>query len=181
MTPVASSSLRPATLDDRSELESLIARSARGLASSAYTSQQIEAALGGAFGVDTQLIRDGTYFVAEVQGRIVACGGWSLRATLFGADGHTQRDARQLDPRTDAARIRAFFIDPGHARQGLGRAILQRCESEARARGFRRLELMAMLSGVDFYLAHGYHPGTTAHYEVTPGLSLEMLPMSKQI
>lgn len=174
-------SLRKATLDDRGALESLIARSARGLTSGAYTPQQVEAALGGAFGVDTQLIRDGTYFVAEARGRIVGCGGWSLRRTLFGADGRSQRDASELDPTRDAARIRAFFIDPEHARQGIGRAILQRCEAEARARGFRRLELMAMLSGVDFYLAHGYEPAARVQYDLAPGLVLELLPMSKAI
>jgi GNAT superfamily N-acetyltransferase len=177
----AAASLRKATLDDRPALESLIARSARGLTSGAYTPQQVEAALGGAFGVDTQLIRDGTYFVAEARGRIVGCGGWSLRRTLFGADRHAQRDVRELEPAKDAARIRAFFIDPDHARLGIGRAILERCEAEAHARGFQRLELMAMLSGVDFYLAHGYEPGAPVQCELGSGLALELLPMSKHL
>jgi GNAT superfamily N-acetyltransferase len=172
-------SLRQATLEDRLALEDLIPRSARGLAQPAYTARQIESALGGAFGVDTQLIRDGTYCVAEQAGTIVACGGWSRRRTMFGAGGHAQRDAGELDPAKDAARIRAFFVDPAHARKGIGRAILERCEAQARARGFARFELMAMLSGVDFYLAHGYVPSTAVRYELEPGLHIEFLPMSK--
>jgi len=177
----AAASIRQATLQDREALERLIAGSARALASGAYTPEQIEAALGSAFGVDTQLIRDGTYFVAQVQGCIVGCGGWSRRRTLFGADAHGQRDAAELEPGKDAARIRAFFVDPAHARQGIGSAILEHCESEARGRGFRRLELVAMLSGVDFYLVHGYEAGTPVRHELGGGLVLELLPMSKHV
>jgi hypothetical protein len=114
--------LRTATLSDRPELEALIARSIRQLGAADYSTEQIEAALKGAFGVDTQLIADGTYFVAEAQGRVVGCGGWSHRRTLFGGDAHARRDAGELDPAQDAARIRAFFVDPQAARlRGSGR------------------------------------------------------------
>ena len=173
--------LRTATLDDQPELRNLIERSARQLCSSAYTWQQIEGALRGAFGVDSQLIKDATYFVAEIEGVIVGCGGWSRRRTLFGGDTHTQRDAAELEPFKDAAKIRAFFIDPAHARHGIGRAILQRCELEAMARGFSRFELMATLSGVSLYRCHGYEPGAPIHHELEAGLTIEFVPMSKTV
>ena len=172
-------SIRKATLDDRGTLENLIARSARALTLGAYTPRQVETALRGAFGVDTQLISDGTYLVAEADGRIVGCGGWSRRRTLFGGDAHRRRDETELDPKRDAAKIRAFFIDPIYVRHGVGRALLERCEAAARAAGFTRLELMAMLSGVDFYRAHGYVPAAPVQYELEAGLTIEFLPMSK--
>ncbi|MBV8209256.1 MAG: GNAT family N-acetyltransferase [Burkholderiaceae bacterium] len=172
-------SLRKATLDDRGALESLIARSARALTLGAYTPRQVETALRAAFGVDTQLIRDGTYLVAEADGAIVGCGGWSKRRTLFGGDSQAHRDSAELNPTRDAAKIRAFFIDPAWARKGIGRALLERSEAEARSSGFRRFELMAMLSGVDFYRSQGYQPGAPVQYQLEPGLSIEFLPMSK--
>lgn len=171
--------LRKAIADDLSALEALIARSARELSAHDYTPQQIEGALRGAFGVDTQLIRDGTYFVVEAETGIVGCGGWSRRRTLFGGDAHDQRDAAELDPRVDAARIRAFFVDPAHARKGIGKAILEHCEAEARARGFSRFELMATLPGVRLYQAYGYVPGEPFQHPVGPGLTIEFVPMSK--
>ena len=172
-------SIRKATLDDRGALDSLIARSARALTLGTYTPRQVETALRSAFGVDSQLITDGTYLVAEADGGIVGCGGWSRRRTLFGGDARPSRDSSELDPKRDAAKIRAFFIDPAHVRRGIGRALLERCEAEARERGFTRLELMAMLSGVDFYRAHGYVPGALVQYELEPGLTIEFQPMSK--
>jgi GNAT superfamily N-acetyltransferase len=171
--------LRNATLEDRPVLEILIARSARGLSVGCYTPEQIEGALRGAFGVDSQLVEDGTYFAVEENGEIIGCGGWSRRRTLFGGDAHTQRDATPLDPRHDAAKIRAFFVDPGHARKGIGRAILERCEAEARVWGFSRFEIMATLPGVRLYVAHGYEPQTSVHYEIGPGLTIEFVPMRK--
>jgi len=172
--------LRTATHADRAALQALIARSARALGARDYRPEQIEAALQGAFGVDSQLIDDGTYFVAETRdGELIGCGGWSRRRTLFGGDSHAERNAAELDPRTDAARIRAFFVDPGHARQGIGRALLERCESEARARGFSRFELMGTLPGVRLYQALGYVAGELMHYPVAPGVTIEFVPMRK--
>ncbi|HEV8231660.1 MAG TPA: GNAT family N-acetyltransferase [Thermoanaerobaculia bacterium] len=148
--------MRKATLEDRSALEELIADSARGLSRPDYTDTQVEAALGSAFGVDSELIRDGTYFVAEADGRIVGCGGWSFHRTLFGGDAQPGRQSELLDPTRDAARIRAFFIHPDFARRGIGRAILEKCEEEARAHRFRSTELIATLPGERFYRALGY-------------------------
>src|SRR5579862_7381051 len=108
--------LRPANLGDCRAIEALIARSIRALGAGDYRPEQIDAALAGAFGIDTQLIRDRTYFVVERAGRIAGCGGWSFRRTLFGNDREHGRDPQPLDPAVDAAKIRAFFVDPDHAR-----------------------------------------------------------------
>src|ERR1051325_1003685 len=164
---------RKATLADQTDLKSLIARSARALCAPDYTPQQIEAALRGAFGVDTQLIMDGTYFVAVSDGNIVGCGGWSRRRTPFGGDAGPERDSTELDPQREPAKIRAFFVDPTYARQGIGRALLERCEAEARAHGFSRLELTATLPGVRLYQSMGYTAQTEIQYEVHPGLRIE--------
>jgi GNAT superfamily N-acetyltransferase len=171
--------LRPATRADRPALKLLIARSARELGAGDYRPEQIEGALQGAFGVDSQLIDDGTYFVAEMAGSLIGCGGWSWRRTLFGGDSHAERNAGELDPRTDAAKIRAFFVDPGYVRRGVGRALLERCEAEARARGFTRFELMGTLPGVRLYQALGYVAGELIHYPFAPGVTIEFVPMRK--
>lgn len=173
--------LRKATLDDRPVLETLIAESARGLSRGDYTDEQVDAALGGAFGVDSDLIRDGTYFVAESEGRIVGCGGWSRRRTLFGGDAQPGRRAELLDPTREAARIRAFFVHPESARTGIGRAILERCEAEARAGGFRSAELLATLPGVRFYSAMGYAGGKRAEHQLRDGVTIDFVPMRKDL
>jgi GNAT superfamily N-acetyltransferase len=171
--------LRAATLFDRAALTGLIAVSARELSRADYSPAQIEGALRGAFGVDSQLIQDGSYFVIEAQGRLAACGGWSRRRTLFGGDARAGRDAGELDPAADAAKIRAFFIHPAFARRGLGTMLLERCEQEAMARGFRRFEMMATLPGVRLYAARGYVPGAPIEWPLGEGLSIPFVPMSK--
>jgi GNAT superfamily N-acetyltransferase len=174
-------SVREATLAERDVLQELIARSARGLSTADYRAEQIEGALQGAFGVDSQLIQDGTYFVVEEDGVIVGCGGWSFRKTLFGGDKRRERDAAELDPRTDPAKIRAFFVDPAHARRGIGTMLLDKCEAEARLRGFSHAELMSTLPGIRLYSARGYTGVEQVQYEVAPGVVIEFLPMSKEI
>ncbi len=173
-------SLRKATLEDRPALEQLIADSARGL-SPDYTAAQVEAALGSAFGVDSELIRDGTYFVAEADGRIVGCGGWSKRTTLFGGDAQPGRRSELLDPAGDSARIRAFFVHPDWARRGIGRAILEKCESEARAHGFKSAELLATLPGERLYRALGYHGAARIEHRLSAGVTIEFVPMKKDL
>jgi ribosomal protein S18 acetylase RimI-like enzyme len=160
-------------------IEALIAISARALSTGDYTPQQVEGALRGAFGVDTQLIRDGSYFVIDAGPRFAGCGGWSRRRTLFGSDARADRDATELDPATDAAKIRAFFIHPEFARRGLGSALLERCEREAVAHGFRRLEMMATLPGIRLYASRGYSGDTPLDWPLGGGLSIRFLPMSK--
>lgn len=173
--------VRRATFDDLEGLRHLIELSARELSAGDYTPAQIEGALRGAFGVDTQLIRDGTYFVVEQDGAFVACGGWSHRRTMFGGDAREGRDSGELDPATDAARVRAFFVHPAATRRGLAASLLERCEAEAWSRGFRRLELMATLPGVRFYAARGYVPAASIQWSLGDGLAIEFVPMSKAL
>jgi GNAT superfamily N-acetyltransferase len=171
--------LRKATLADIPQLEALIARSARGLSAEDYRPSQIEGALRGAFGVDTQLLADQTYFVAEEGGRFVGCGGWSFRTTLFGGDARAGRDSSMLDPHSQAAKIRAFFVDPQDARRGIGTLLLEHCENEARAHGFSQVELMATLPGVKLYAARGYVGAAMVRFDVGLGESIEFIPMRK--
>jgi len=173
--------LRKATHADVPMLEALVARSARGLSTNDYRPEQIEGALRGAFGVDTQLLHDETYFVAEEDGAPAGCGGWSFRSTLFGGDARTGRDASVLDPLTQAAKIRAFFVDPSKARRGIGSLLLERCEREARLRGFLRVELMATLPGVKLYAARGYVAMPPVRYDLGGGESIEFIPMRKDL
>jgi GNAT superfamily N-acetyltransferase len=171
--------IRNAIRCDQPSLERLIARSARALGGGDYRPEQIDAALRGVFGVDSQLIDDGTYFVADFDGKILGCGGWSRRRTLFGGDNHAARDAGELDPKVDAARIRAFFVDPDFARRGIGRALLGRCEAEARAYGFKRFELMGTLTGIPLYQACGYELGAMLRYPLAADLMIEFAAMRK--
>jgi GNAT superfamily N-acetyltransferase len=173
--------LRHARLSDRGELEALIALSARVLGGSDYSVAQIEGALRGAFGVDTQLIRDATYFVVERGGRLIGCGGWGRRRTLFGGDARADRDATELDPSHDAAKIRAFFVNPQYARRGVGAAILDRCERDAMAHGFTRFELMATPSGVKLYASRGYIAGEPIEYPLGDGVTISFVPMTKRV
>jgi GNAT superfamily N-acetyltransferase len=173
--------IRRAVIEDIEVLERLIARSARTIGIERYTAEQMETALRGAFGVDSRLIADGTYFVAECDAEIVACGGWSWRRTLFGGDKRADREVGDLDPRTDAAKIRAFFVDPRHVRKGLASALLARCEAEAKAAGFLRLELMGTLTGETFYTVRGYVPTASVSYEAEPGAFIPFIAMSKNI
>jgi GNAT superfamily N-acetyltransferase len=109
-------------------------------------------------GLDSQLVRDGTYFVVQEKGALAGCGGWSRRATMYGGDVSPGRDPALLDPAKDAARVRAMYTHPAFVRRGVGRMILARCEDAARAEGFTRAELVATMAGLPLYLACGYRP-----------------------
>ena len=168
-------------MEERDAIRELIAASARLLSREHYSEAQIEAAIAGVFGVDTDLIEDGTYLVAEIDGQLAGCGGWSRRKTLFGGDQYASRDTGYLDPQSEAAKIRAFFIHPDHARKGIARAILSRCEDEARAQGFRALELMATLPGIEFYKSCGFVETGNFDLDLTDTVKLELVPMRKEI
>jgi GNAT superfamily N-acetyltransferase len=130
--------IRPAVLDDVPALRELIEASVRALSQSSYIPAQIDSALVHVLGIDTQLIADGTYYVIESDGSIVAAGGWSARLNPYGGDQAKQRDDPLLDPAVDAARIRAFYVDPAWTRRGLERRMFEACVRAGRARGFRR-------------------------------------------
>lgn len=173
--------LRPAVLEDVPVLTALIAASVRVLQAADYTELQREGALASVFGVDTQLIADQTYFVAEVDGTIVACGGWSKRKTLFGADHCEGREDALLDPSKDAAKIRAFFVHPDWARRGIGTRVLEACESAAAEAGFRRFEMGATLTGVALYKVRGYREVERIGVPLANGEYLPIVRMEKGI
>lgn len=170
--------VRPARLDEVAALNELIARSARQLSRGWYAPAQIDAAIAHIFGVDTELIDDGSYFVVEDGAQLAGCGGWSRRATLFGGDQAASRAPGWLDPARDAAKIRAFFVHPDRARQGIGRRLLAHCEAAAGDWGFARFELMATLPGVPLYRALGYQPVEEVDYPVG-GLTIPFVRMAK--
>ena len=171
--------LRKAVPEDVAALTALIDRSVRGLQAGDYTASQIEESLRSVYGVDTRLIADGTYFVVEAGDTIVGCGGWSKRKTLYGGDQFDGREDSLLDPATDAAKIRAFFVDPEWARRGIGAILLEACERAAITAGFRRLEMGATLTGVAFYRAKGYASAETIGVAMPNGESLPIVRMWK--
>ena len=176
--------IRTAQVADVPALHRLIELSVRGLQAGDYTPRQIEGALGTALGLDTQLILDGTYFIAfpaEQPYTFVACGGWSPRRTLFGSDGGSGRDAALLDPQTDAGRIRAIFVHPDWARRGLGSLILEHCECEAERAGFRRFEMGSTLTGVPVYRRRGYLELERVEVPLPNGEVLPVIRMAKSI
>jgi GNAT superfamily N-acetyltransferase len=174
--------LRTATAADLEAIRALIAASVRGLQHE-YSAGQREAALASVFTPDTQLIADQTYFVCEpAEGALAACGGWSWRKTLYGGDHHHgSRDAAQLDPATDAAKIRAFFVHPQWSRRGLGTRLLRACEGAAWDAGFRRAEMGATLSGVPFYERHGYRRLAEILVDLPGGERLPVVRMEKAL
>ena len=172
---------RLATFADMPQLLKLIDISVRRLSAGYYTPNQIESSLKNLFGVDSRLIIDGTYYVAEINGVMVGCGGWSKRNILFGGDQHKDMEDPLLDPIKDAARIRAFFVHPDYARQGIGRHIINVCEAEAQKNGFTRFELGATLSGVPLYTAMGYQPVKRVDAVLPDGEILGVLKMEKNV
>lgn len=174
--------IRKATVDDQSKIEQLIAQSVRGLSRHDYNERQIELSVKSVFGVDTDLILDDTYFVAVAGNEIIGCGGWSKRKTLYGASVYTSsRDTSELDPTKDAAKIRAFFIAPHWARKGVGTAILEACETEARSFGFHHAEMMATLPGVKLYEVRGYQGDERADIDIGEGEKIVCIKMEKSL
>jgi GNAT superfamily N-acetyltransferase len=189
--------IRKASTDDVPRLREIIEASVRGLQAGDYSPAQIESALQFIYGVDSQLIADGTYFVAESRaslqpaaeptGRrrdesiIVACGGWSKRRTLYGGDQFAGREDSLLDPSRDTAKIRAFFVHPDWARRGIGSMILNACERAAADAGFRRLEMGSTLSGIPFYRARGYAEIENQEVPMNDGTTLPVVRMAKNL
>lgn len=173
--------LRLATFEDIPELQELIALSVRGLSTGYYTPDQIESAIKYVFGVDSQLIADGTYYLVEFDDTIAACGGWSKRNTLYGGNQYKEQDDPLLNPAIDAARIRAFFVHPGYARRGIGRRLMTHCEEAARSAGFKTLELGSTLPGVPLYEAMGYKVIERVDVPMPDGETLGIVKMRKVV
>jgi GNAT superfamily N-acetyltransferase len=188
--------IRQAAFDDIPVLRVLIDASVRGLQAQDYTPTQIESALATVYGVDSQLIADGTYFAVETgaqlstlsvretrdtQPVIVGCGGWSKRRTLYGGDRWTAREDTLLDPQVDAAKIRAFFVHPDWVRRGIGSMILHTCERAAQEAGFRRFEMGATLTGVPLYRARGYVELERMGVPLANGEPLPIVHMEKRL
>ncbi len=170
--------LRLARPDDMPMLTALMDQAIGGLLPAFLPPEGVKASYE-VMGLDTQLIADGTYFVVEDGDGIAGCGGWSRRATLFGGDHSAGRDAALLDPATDAARVRAMYTHPGHARKGVGRMVLDACEAAARAEGFSRVEMAATLGGEPLYRACGYAVIEPFEAETSSGYRVPLLRMGK--
>ncbi len=178
---MAALSHRLAVPDDEPVLRALMGRAIAELQHDFLTDEQVRASHQ-VMGLDSQLIADRTYFIIEIAGRAVGCGGWSRRATLYGGDDSVvAREPALLDPATDAAKIRAMYTDPDFVRQGIGTLILRLCEGAARDAGFARVEMMATLAGVPLYQTAGY--GEIEHVEAVTrgGVAIPLIRMGKTI
>lgn len=174
--------LRVATPGDAASIEALMKASAAGLFPAYYDEAAVASGVRFVAAADPLLLRDGTYFVLESKGEMVACGGWSRRARPYTGSGDSASDERLLDPATDAAHVRAMFTRPDWTRRGLGRRIIEECERAAAAQGFRQLDLMATLSGVPLYEACGFtQSGAEVEIALTDGVRMACLPMDKPI
>jgi GNAT superfamily N-acetyltransferase len=171
---------RHAVASDISALKALMNAAIPALLKPFLRPEQIAASFS-IMGLDTQLIEDKTYFVIELNGTLAGCGGWSRRATLFGGDHSTGRDAAFLKPGKDAARVRAMYTDPAFTRKGVGRLILELCERAAAAEGFTRAELAATLAGEPLYRACGYEEITRFEADTPSGVRVPLIRMGKAI
>lgn len=175
---------RKAHLTDVPKLAELVALSSRGLSANDYSDSQIEAAIGTVWGVDEELIRDETYFAVEALSdnglSIIGCGGWSKRSKLFGAS-EGDEDSPLLNPKTDASRIRAFFVHPNWSRKGIGKKLIELCEQEAKLAGFKRMELMATLPGHRLYKSCGYLSGELVSCGSNEHNHHDCIPMHKNL
>jgi GNAT superfamily N-acetyltransferase len=167
-------------MDDVPVLQPLMDAAIRELLKPVLTPAQVEASFA-VMGLDTQLIKDHTYFVIEDAGQIAGCGGWSRRATLFGGDHSAGREARLLDPNTDAARVRAMYTHPEFTRRGIGRMVLDLCEAAAARDGFRRVELAATMAGLPLYRACGYSDIEAFESDTPSGVKVPLVRMGKAI
>ena len=173
--------LRVATPGDRTAVDALMKESARALFPRFYDERQAASAVRYVADVDPLLLADGTYFVLESGGEVVACGGWSRRDKLYTGSGDSEGDARALDPSCEPARVRAMFVRADWTRRGLGRRILEECEAAARREGFRRLALVSTLPGLPLYLAYGFRPLEEVEVAMPDGVMIPCVSMEKPI
>jgi len=173
--------LRLATLDDADEIDALMKASTRELFPLFYDRTQTEASVRFIAAVDRSLIEDGTYFVLEANGELVACGGWSRRDKLYSGSGEAAGDARLLDPATEPARVRAMFVRPDWTRRGLGTRILEACEAAASSEGFQTLALMSTRPGQPLYERFGFQGLETVDIRMPNGVTIGGARMEKPI
>jgi GNAT superfamily N-acetyltransferase len=172
---------RIATSDDLAAIRALMAQAIDRLQTGFLSAEQVRASHR-VMGLDTQLVRDGTYFLIESEGHLAGCGGWSFRATLYGGDSSVvTREPAALDPARDAARIRAMYTHPDFARRGIGRRVMELCEGAARDAGFARAEMMATMAGVPLYRACGYEPIEEVLSDSIDGVQVPLLRMGKAL
>jgi GNAT superfamily N-acetyltransferase len=172
---------RLAQIDDLSALNALMVRSIEELQHDFLSPAQVRASHQ-VMGLDSQLVNDQTYFVIEAEGRLVGCGGWSWRATLFGGDNSiVAREPLPLNPATDAAKIRAMYVDPDFARRGIGTMIMNLCEGAARDAGFAKVEMMATLAGVPLYRVCGYTEIEAVEAQTREGVVVPLVRMGKTL
>jgi GNAT superfamily N-acetyltransferase len=162
-------------------METLIPLSVQTLQADCYSTAQMEAALGTIFGVDRQLIQDGTYFVVEREGQLLGCGGWSKRRSLYGSDSIRAEPDPELDPTRDKARVRAFFVHPMWARRGIGRSIMMACERAIIAAGFAAVEISATITGELLYASFGYKVVERYEIPMAGKLTLPVVRMTKTL
>lgn len=173
--------IRLAQASEKAVLDDLIARSGVGLSVGFYTEEQAAAVTREVFGVDSALVADGTYFAIEDGAAVVACGGWSRRAVDFGGDHAKSGTDRLLDPATEPARIRAFFVDPSMARRGLGSLMMKACMEAAMDAGFKALELVSTMPGEPLYAAHGFRVLERIELPLSDGVKIPLARMRKEI
>jgi GNAT superfamily N-acetyltransferase len=173
--------LRLARVEEADSIDALMKASTRDIFPTTYTAKQTASAMRYVSAVDVQLLRDGTYFVFETGGELVACGGWSKRAKLYSGSGDAEGDDRLLDPETEAAHVRAMFTRSDWTRRGLGRRILEACEAAARADGFRVLTLGATLPGLPLYAAFGFRETGRGDVTMPDGTPIECVWMDKPL
>jgi GNAT superfamily N-acetyltransferase len=172
---------RLASIDDLGELHEVMRRSIETLQTDFLTPEQVVASHR-VMGLDTQLIRDGTYFMVEHDRRIAGCGGWSWRSTLYGGDESVvSREPEALDPAVDAARIRAMYTEPEFARRGVGRLVIRLCEDAAMSAGFRKATMMATMAGVPFYQACGYTEAEAVVRVSVDSVEVPLVRMEKRL
>ena len=172
---------RLARIDDLPALNALMTRSIEHLQHGFLSPEQVRASHQ-VMGLDTQLVKDQTYFLIECDGHLVGCGGWSWRATLFGGDDSiVAREPALLDPATDAAKIRAMYVDPDYARRGIGTVIMTLCETAARDAGFAKVEMMATLAGVPLYRMCGYNDIEAVEAMTRDGVVVPLIRMGKAL
>jgi GNAT superfamily N-acetyltransferase len=172
--------LRLAVPEDLPALRDLMSAAIGELLNPFLSPQEVAASFE-IMGLDSQLVADGTYFVVEDEGALAGCGGWSRRATLFGGDHSAGRDAALLDPTRDAARVRAMYTHPDHVRKGVGRLILDACESAAAGEGFTRCEMAATLAGEPLYRACGYREIERFSAPTSGGIEVPLVRMGKAL